>query len=181
MPEIRINRKQDPEKEYGHCSQSVQEYHRYDVYLDDLCNNRKANERRFFESFRKQLIILAGMNEDEYQELQKTLEGHIVQKRIEAAEQRRKVMEFASGSPDGRIYTYCVDRVEDDLCVPLAVFEYSELDQARSFAREAAGEQNMTIQLCEGMFDCEGNVLCNDRITAVIDTWNDNDSEEREG
>ncbi len=181
MPEIRINRKQDPEKEYGHCSQSVQEYHRYDVYLDDLCNNRKTNEHRFFESFRKQLVILAGMNEDEYQELQKTLEGHIVQKRIEVSDQRRKVTELAAESADGRIYTYCVDRIEEDLCVTLAVFEFSELDQARSFAREAAAEQNMTIQLCEGMFDCEGSVLCNDRITAVIDTWNDNDSDEREG
>ena len=173
MTEIRITKKQN-EEEYAEYSESVQRYHRYDVYLDYLSGEQGADERFINEANSKQLIILAGMNDDEYRELLNSLENHIVQKRISVKAQHELLLKAAEESPDGKIYTYCVESVDDDLCSPLEVFSSTDLDEARRYAREAYENRtaDCTIQIREGLFDGDGNILVEKMITFVNEEWN---------
>ncbi|MBE6128139.1 MAG: hypothetical protein E7185_02575 [Erysipelotrichaceae bacterium] len=174
MTETRTNRKQN-EEEYAEYSQAVQRYHRYDEYIDDLSKKKETDERYIAEAKKKQLIILAGMNEDEYRELQKSLKNHIVQKRIHLDQQHKELMKLTEKSPDGKIYTYCVESVDDDLCSPLAVFSSTDLDEARRYASEAYENRtdDYTIQISEGLFDSDGNMLGNTMTAFVLDSWAD--------
>lgn len=175
MTEIRINRKQNAGEEYAEYSQIVQQYHRYDIYDRELSGNKTLDDRYIAEAKRRQLIILAGMNDNEYQELQRSLENHIVQKRINLKEQRQALLELASESPDGKIYTYCVEEAEGDAVEPLAVFDVHDMDAAERFAGEAAENKtdDSTIQISESLFDSDGNILGTNRIAFVVRSWTD--------
>ena len=174
MTEIRIKRNQI-EEEFAKYSKAVQRYHRYGVYVDDLSGKKDIDEHYVAEVKKRQLIILAGMNEDEYRELQTSLENHIVQKRIYLDQQYKELIKLAEESLDGKIYTYCVESCDDGLCSPLAVFNSNELDEARRYAREAYENRtdDCTIQISEGLFDSEGNMLGNTMIAFVLESWGD--------
>ena len=174
MKEKRMNENQN-EVKYSGYSKEVVRYHGYDYCIDVLSENKDAHERFIAEVKKRQLIILAGMNEDEYQELQKSFEGHIVQKRIYLDSQRKTLLKLAEESPDGKIYIYCVESIDEDMTTPLEVFGRDDLDEARRYAREAYENRTdeSTIQVSEGLFDSEGNMLGEPRIAFVVETWGD--------
>lgn len=172
MTEIIIKKNQN-EDEYVGFSQSVQRYHRYDVYLDNLSGDKETDKRYYAEAWSRQLITLARMDEDEYQELQNSLENHIAQKRISVKVLHEMLLDIAKNSSDGKLYTYCVESVIEDMCNPLAVFTSKELDEARRFASEAYENRtdDSSIQISEGLFDSEGNMRGGTIITFVIESW----------
>lgn len=173
MAEIRIGTRKDPREEYRGYSYAVQRYHRYDIYLNELPEDKAARHRYANECVRKQLIILAGMSEEEYEELQRSLANHVVQKKIETAKQYQYLKNLASESPDGKIYTYCVEEVTDDMTASLAVFDSHELGQAKDFARNAFLDLKHTVQLCEGLFDSEGNILGDTKLSFIVEVYGD--------
>ena len=172
MSEIRIGKRQH--REYTDYSEIVQQYHRYDVYEDDLSSFKELNELIFSESNKKQLILLSCMNEGEYEELQKSLDNHIPQKRIKLAEQHQQLAKLAEKSSDGKIYPYCVERLHNGVCYPLAVFNWNELEQAKLFARNEF-ERNIddysSVQLSEGLFGKDGDILGTIKTTFVIEEY----------
>ena len=74
---------------YRACSVPVQLYHAYDLQLTDYDSVNRSRIARF--SHMAKAVILFHMNDEEYEELQKSMEGHIIQARIQLAEDRRFV------------------------------------------------------------------------------------------
>ena len=73
-----------------------------------------------------------------------------------------------------QIYTYCVETIKDGTGYPLAVFTEDELEKARAYAEKAyAGltDGNKEVQISEGQFDKDGNILGEDPAVFVIETW----------
>lgn len=172
MSEIRIDKRKN--EEYACYSESIQQYHKYDVFEEELSDNKVVNDQYVSEMYRKQLLILACMTEDEYTELQKSIEKHIVQKKIRLARQRQELMKLVKESSDGKIYPYCIERINGDICYPIAVFSLDELEQAKAYASnefERNRDGCSSIQLSEGLFGKDGNVLGNSNVTFVIDEW----------
>lgn len=172
MAEIRIGKRKN--EEYACYSEPVQQYHNYDIFEEELSDNKVVNEQYVADMNIKQLIVLAVMTENEYTELQKSMEKHIVQKKIKLAEQRQELIQLAKESSNGKIYPYCIDRVDGDICYPLAVFSLDELEHAKTYASiefERNRDSCSSIQLSEGLFGKDGNVLGNRNITFVIDEW----------
>ena len=78
MPEIRITPKKPVCEEYADYPEIVQIYHQYDLYLDD-CRGlpREEMQRLSARTVIQQLLVLAQMNEEEYRELERSVENHI--------------------------------------------------------------------------------------------------------
>lgn len=172
MNEIRIDGRKH--REYEGYSKSVQEYHMYDIYEEDLSDIQTVSGRYVAEANMKQLIILSGMNESEYQELQDSLTNHVQQKKIRLAEQRLELAELAKESSDGKIYPFCVELLKEDVSYPLAVFKISELKQAKEYADQVFErniDNHFTVQLSEGLFGKDGNALGNNRLIFVSEEW----------
>ncbi len=86
MPEIRITEKLPVREEYAGCPELVQIWHQYDLYPEDCENQTEEEMRKISGTYRlKKLLVLARMNEQEYEALQQSLTGHILQARIELA------------------------------------------------------------------------------------------------
>ena len=177
MSEIRIDQKQDVREVYKGYPASVQLYHVYDIFADEYETMGGSELKRYIEDAEQsQLIILAGMDDSEYQQLQDSFRNHILQKRIRLDEQRRKLKHLAKRTPDGVIYTYCVERVDEDMCVPLKVFRIDEYEEARNYAEdmfESAGTGKVYIQLCEGIYDRGGDMLSDKYFSFVNEVWGD--------
>lgn len=171
MTEIRITGRKDPREEYRDYPYAVQLYHTYDVYMDDLSEDPSERKRYANRLYRKQLIILAGMNDQEYRELQRSLQGHAVQKRIEVNRQHQELLKLAGSLPDGKIYTYCVEEVSDDMSVPLAVFDTHDLDRAKDLARDIYMNEKRTVQICEGLYDLAGNIPGDTKLSFIIEVY----------
>ena len=72
---------------YRYCSVPVQLCHAYDLQLTDYDSINRSRIARF--SHMAKAVILFHMNDEEYEELQKSMEGHIIQARIQLAEDRK--------------------------------------------------------------------------------------------
>ena len=97
MPEIRLTEKRPVTEEYAAYPELVQIWHRYDLYTEDYKTHTEEEMKQIAGTSRlKQLLVLARMNEEEYEALQKSLDGHIVQTRIKLAEDRQMIRETIS-------------------------------------------------------------------------------------
>lgn len=80
MSEIRINMHRSVEEEYRDYPELIQLYHQYDIYVADY-ESRTEDELKehIAECHQKKLMILSRMTEKDYEDLQRSMEGHITQ------------------------------------------------------------------------------------------------------
>ncbi len=94
MPEIRLTEKLPVREEYAAYPELVQVRHQYDLYTEDYENHTEEEMRKMAGTCRlKRLLVLARMNVQEYGALQQSLTGHILQARIELAEDWKMIRE----------------------------------------------------------------------------------------
>jgi hypothetical protein len=75
---------------YRDFSLPVQLYHAYDVWLEDyLSLSEEELRRRVLQSHMAHAVILSDMSDEEYEELQDSMKGHIIQARIRLSEDRK--------------------------------------------------------------------------------------------
>ena len=78
MPEIRITPKRPVYEEYADYPEIVQIYHQYDLYVSDCKDlSREEMQKLSARTVIQQLMVLSQMNEEEYKELQRSVEHHI--------------------------------------------------------------------------------------------------------
>ena len=78
MPEIRITPKRPVYEEYAGYPEIVQIYHQYDLYLEDCRGlTREEMQKLSARTVIQQLLVLSQMNEEEFKELQRSVENHI--------------------------------------------------------------------------------------------------------
>lgn len=82
-----LNPKERVAELYRNFSIPVQLYHAYDLQLQDYFSGNRKRIARF--SSMAKAVILYHMTDEEYEELQKSMEGHIIQARIQLAEDRK--------------------------------------------------------------------------------------------